>query len=49
MSARVRVCPYQGLLSLLGPTIPCQQVSHLQVCKARRLHIGIRFIKAPAG
>ena len=41
-----RVSPNQGLLSLLGPTVPCRGRScPCKYVKARRLHIGICFLR----
>ena len=45
--APTRVSPGQGLLSLLGPTIPCRgRTFTCKHVKDRRLHIGICFLDA---
>ena len=45
--ALTRVSPGQGLLSLLGPTIPCRgRTFTCKHVKDRRLHIGICFWRA---
>jgi len=46
--APARVSPGQGLLSLLGPTIPCRgRTCTYKHVKDRRLHIGIWFLACP--
>jgi hypothetical protein len=46
--APARVSPGQGLLSLLGPTIPCRgRTCTCKHVKDRRLHIGIWFLACP--